>query len=339
MLGFFSRRFDNYLCFILLDFEIFTLVPVQVPFPKFVHAAGDEADAEVKLVEENGEDGAKAAGIDDSEPRADKATKPNRWKRNNLAKQSGVPNVLWDPALWAWKVLFPTFDKKGKRTGRTSRNFSLNKFMQQGLSEEQADAAALEAAKAFRSDLVKQGILKEPKPVDLNFTSEVIGVSWNKQKKRWIVRLQPTGKKTIGGGNFTEKAAAEAKALELAKEHGLERKVKAVSHFSERFAGLPIFKPKVPYPGVNWSQSRQQWHAQCKVNGAHLHFRVRPKDHSEAELEASFQKAVAWKKKHEKEKRISKANGPQLHQWGKLPISKPKVDAKIAAAACTIVNQ
>jgi hypothetical protein len=29
---------------------------------------------------------------------------------------------------------------------------------------------------------------------------------------------------------------------------------------------------------------------------------VRPKDHSEAELERSFQGAVAWKKKQEKEK-------------------------------------
>ena len=37
----------------------------------------------------------------------------------------------------------------------------------------EADAAALEAAKAFPAELVKQGVLKEPKPVD-NFTSEVL---------------------------------------------------------------------------------------------------------------------------------------------------------------------
>ena len=63
-----------------------------------------------------------------------------------------------------------------------------------------------------------------------------------------------------------------------------------------------MFHPKVPYAGVNWSQAEQQWHAKCNVGGAQQNFRVRPKDHSEAELERSFQVAVAWKKKQEKEK-------------------------------------
>ena len=269
--------------------------PFQVPFPKFVHAADgdvDQADAEVKPVEEiSREDGARAAGFDS-------ATKPNRWRRNNLAKQSGVPGVHWDKKMWAWKVHFPRLDEKGNRQGYTYRAFSLSKFMKQGLSEAQADAAALEAAKAFRSELLKQGILKEPKPVDPNFTSEVIGVSWKKHSKKWRVRLYPTGKKSIEGGYFTEKATAEAKALELAKEHGLERRVKAVGKLSE----LPIFKPKVPYPGVSWEQRSQKWRAQCTVNGVNRNFKVKPKDHSEEELEASFQKAVAWRKRQEMEK-------------------------------------
>ena len=268
----------------------------------------EQAEADVTFAKETSQVTSGAAGS--VKPGRAHTAKPNRFLRNNSAKQSGVPNVLWDPAVWAWKVLFPTFDKKGKRTGRTSRNFSLNKFMQQGLSEEQADAAALEAAKAFRSDLVKQGILKEAKPVDPNFTSEVVGVSWHKREKKWRVVLYPTGKKTIGGGYFTEKAAAEAKALELAEEHGLERRVKAVSTFSERFAGLPIFKPKVPYPGVRWEQRSQKWRAQCTVNAANRNFRLKPRDHSEEELEASFQKAVAWRKKQEKEReKTKKAKG------------------------------
>ena len=277
--------------------------PFQVPFPKFVHAAGgdvDQADAEVKPLEEIGREVANgaAAGVKPGGV-AETLVKPRRFRN---AKQSGVPCVNWDNINWAWQVQFPRLNEKGKAQGKTNRTFLLSKFMKQGLSEAEAEVAALEAAKAFRSDLVKQGILKEAKPVDPNFTSEVVGVSWDKQSKKWRVWLYPTGKKRIYGGSFTEKSAAEAKALELAKEHGLERRVKAVSTFSERFAGLPIFKPKVPYPGVYWEQRSQKWHAQCQINGAKRNFYAKPKDHSEVELEASFQKAVAWKKKQENER-------------------------------------
>ena len=44
----------------------------------------------------------------------------------------------------------------------------------------QADAAALEAAKAFRAELVEKGILSAPKPPDPNFISEVPGVARDK---------------------------------------------------------------------------------------------------------------------------------------------------------------
>ena len=243
---------------------------MQVPWPKFGRLAVPEAS--------------KSAFY-----------KPKKW--NSLSKQSGVPNVSWHRNHWSWNVQFPTFDENGEKSGNQRQSFSVKKFIKDGLSEEDAEAAALEAAKAFREELVKQGILKEPKPVDPNFTSEVIGSNWDKKAKKWRVELYPTtGKKRIWGGLFTEKAAAEAKALELAKEHGLERRVKAVGKLSE----LPIFEPKVPYPGVKWNRFLQQWHAQCNVNG-HRNFMVKPEDHSEAKLEASFKKAVAWKKKQEKE--------------------------------------
>jgi len=99
-----------------------------------------------------------------------------------------------------------------------------------------------------------------------------------------------------------EKAAAEAKALLLREKHGLQRQVKPVATLANRYAGLPVFQPKVPYPGVYWRQAEQQWHAKCDVGGSARNFRVRPKDHSQAELDRSFQVAVAWKKKQEKEK-------------------------------------
>ena len=102
----------------------------------------------------------------------------------------------------------------------------------------------------------------------------------------------------IDGGWLTEKAAAEAKALELREKHGL------VPTLANRYAGLPVFHPKVPYPGVRWHWREQTRHAhcQCCVVGSNKHFTVKPKDLSEAEREASFKVAVRWRKKQEKEK-------------------------------------
>ena len=230
--------------------------------------------------------------------------KPNRFQRHNLVKQSGVPGVKWNSTCFAWEVPIPKYDSKGKRKGNTNRKFSISKFMVNGRSEAEADAAALEAAKAFRAELVRKGILQEPKERDLSFTSDVPGVKWIKERKKWRVQIplkrsnakEPD--KRIFGGYFTEKAAAEAEAWRLQERHGLQREVKAVSTLS----ALPVFEPKVPYAGVKWEQRSQQWHAQCRVGGVQRNFYLKPTDHSEAELERSFQVAVAWRKRQEKER-------------------------------------
>ena len=230
--------------------------------------------------------------------------KPTSFKRHNLVKQSGVQNVRWHPTCHAWTVDFPCYDQEGRKSGTTGRKFSVAKFMVNGRSEAEADAAALEAAKAFRAELVRKGTLQEPKERDPNLTSDVPGVRWSKQSKKWQVRISlkksnpKEPQKKIYGGYFTEKAAAEAEAWRLQELHGLQRQVKAVSTLS----ALPMFHPKVPYGGVTWSQAEQQWRAKCYVGGVTRDFRVKPKDHSEAELEHSFQVAVAWKKRQEKER-------------------------------------
>ena len=147
-------------------------VPNQIPFPQF---------------------GKGVKALQDSVPQAPEApatsAKPVRFRRHNSGKQSGVPNVTWNKGCWVWAVNFPLFDKKGKKQG--ARTFSLSKFMKKGLTEAEADTAALEAAKAFRAELVKQGILKEPKPVDPNFTSEVPGVRWHKPGKKMACAARP----------------------------------------------------------------------------------------------------------------------------------------------------
>ena len=243
--------------------------------------------------------------------------KPTKFLRNNSAKQSGVQNIVWHPTCQAWSVAFPSYDQKGRKTGKTGRMFSVKKFMVNGRSEAEADAAALEAAKAFHAELVRKGILKEPKERDPSFTSEVPGVKWMKHRKKWEVsiclkKINPKEpRKIIWGGYFTEKAAAEAEALRLQELHGLQREVKVVRTLS----ALPVFHPKVPYAGVTWNQGEQQWRARCMVGGVERNLKVKPKDHSEAELERSFQVAVAWKKRQEKEKE-------------KMAKSKPKPQKK-----------
>ena len=235
--------------------------------------------------------------------------KPSRFKRNNLVKQSGMPGVLWNRTCFAWEVQIPKYDSKGKRKGKTNRKFSISKFLNNSRTEAEADAAALEAAKAFRAELVHKGILKEPKERDPNFTSDVPGVAWSKQKKKWEVRIslkQSNPKeplRTICGGYFTEKAAAEAEALRLREVHGVQRQVKAVSTMS----ALPVFHPKVPYIGVKWNRAAQLWHATCSVGGVQRNFYIKATDHSEAELERSFQVAVAWRKTEKEKMAKSKA--------------------------------
>ena len=242
--------------------------------------------------------------------------KPSHFTRNNVAKQSGVPHVKWTNSCQAWEVQFPEKDSKGRQIRRTTRKFAVKKFMGPGCSEEEADATALQAARTFRAELVKQGILSEPKAKDPNFTSEVPGVKWTKRQQKWWVMIPQKGSsKRIYGGFFTDKAAAEAKALELREHHGLQRQVKSVDSLST----LPVFHPKVPYRGVHWEQRSQQWHAQCTVQGRNRHFTIKPQNHSEEELERSFKVAVAWRKKQEKEKEGGNATKPKVKPGKKQP--------------------
>ena len=73
----------------------------------------------------------------------------------------------------------------------------------------------------LRAELVEKGILSAPKPPDPNFISEVPGVARDKTSGKCRVRVRPKGgKKVIQGGCFTEKAGAEAKALQLREKDG-----------------------------------------------------------------------------------------------------------------------
>ena len=85
-----------------------------------------------------------AVAAAENPPPPSEEQKPNQFKRNNVAKQSGVPNVTWRNHLQSWCVRFHERDAKGKKTRDTGRHFSVKSFMGPNISEAQADIAALE---------------------------------------------------------------------------------------------------------------------------------------------------------------------------------------------------
>ncbi|CAJ1409463.1 unnamed protein product [Effrenium voratum] len=229
--------------------------------------------------------------------------KPARVLSKQQEKQSGVPGISWDSSSFRWQLRWTETGQKGGEAARHIQNFSASGFMKDGLNEAEAEAAALEAAKAFRAQLVAQGRIKE-KLRDQSLTSDVPGVKFEKARKKWRVMIPKAGGGSICGGCFTEKAEAEARALQLRELHGLQRTVKASASREEHAAAvaqLPVFQPKVPFPGVNWERKKQSWHAQLTRNKRKKDSRFKPLDHSEAELEKAFVKAVAWLKKQRKE--------------------------------------
>ena len=140
-------------------------------------------------------------------------------------QKAGEFGIYWHKSMCAWQVQCPKFDSDGRKIAMQSRTFGVKKFMASGRTEEQARTMALGAAEAFREELVKKGAVSEanPKmPKDPACTSEVRGVYWARRSQKWKVEVCLNGKsKRLCGGSFVEKAAAEAKALQLREQHSL----------------------------------------------------------------------------------------------------------------------
>ncbi|CAE7813917.1 unnamed protein product [Symbiodinium sp. CCMP2456] len=227
-----------------------------------------------------------------AEPRAEQGQVVTRCFRG-LERQSGIQGISWRSAMSSWQV---SWQVEGKRT-RCS--FAISKHMKQGLSEAQAVEAALQEAKAFREELVRLGKLKPPKPVtERSGDSTVKGVNYKKRGYYQVELVEPSTKRKVHGGTFKVKEEAEARALELAKELGLQEEVVRVKPLSE----LPHFEPLGPQRGIKWNRGEQGWHVQCNVSGSNRHMRFRPTDFSTKEVEKSWKQAVAWRKQQEKDR-------------------------------------
>ncbi|CAJ1404146.1 unnamed protein product [Effrenium voratum] len=226
---------------------------------------------------------------------ASNAVKPVRVLCKQQEKQSGVPGISWQRSRFCWQLQWTERDSNGAST-RHIRSYTISSFMKDGSDEAAAEASALKAAKAFRAELVAEGRIKE-KVRDESLTSEVPGVAFAKGRKKWKVEISGSGGRKIQGGYFTQKAAAEERALELRELHGLQRSLKSCASR----ARLPVFRPKAPFPGVTWHVRDQGWQAGTPGRKHRQTRAFKPLDHTELELEKAFSRAVAWLKKQRQE--------------------------------------
>ncbi|CAE7355874.1 unnamed protein product [Symbiodinium necroappetens] len=211
-----------------------------------------------------------------------------------LERQSGMQGIVWRKDVACWRAQW------WEGNSRKSCIFPISKHMKLGLSETEAEEAALEEAKAFREELLRQGKLKPPKPItEKTSGSAVRGILYNKSSGEYRVQFtDPSTHKKVHGGYFKVKEEAEARARELAKELGVQEEVVPVKSLSE----LPNFEPLGPQPGIKWNRGEQAWHACCAVGGKTRNMRFRPKDFSAKEVEKAWKQAVAWRKQQEKER-------------------------------------
>jgi len=106
-------------------------------------------------------------------------------------KQSRVPNVIWSECHGSWQVWYRECDRK-----QACKRFALRRYMNNGCTFEEADKCALQAAIAFRAELVEKGVLKEAtvKEEPAHF-SDVRGVTWQNKQKRWCTAMSINGQR------------------------------------------------------------------------------------------------------------------------------------------------
>jgi hypothetical protein len=142
-------------------------------------------------------------------------------------RQSGVKGVNWHTKAKSWCVQWRS--GSGQRT--SSKLFAAYNYLKPGVSIDEADQLALQAAVALRQTLVASGMIQEQ--VKAEFQSGVKGVSWHSSKNRWSVELalprKPNGKrrratKTIVPEDMTAEAVERARIDAVSLRAEWERK-------------------------------------------------------------------------------------------------------------------
>ncbi|CAE7812270.1 unnamed protein product [Symbiodinium sp. CCMP2592] len=165
------------------------------------------------------------SGAED-EVEAAQRLKPHRVKPR-LQRQSGIQNINWSVGRRCWACQYFS-NKKGMKCKNTIRYFPVAKFLEQGFGDEAAVDAALQEAKAYREELVRQGKLKPPKP-KIYPDSMVRGVYFSQSQQKWKVQLyHPVKRKVVHGGYFSSQDKAEDRARDLASEFGVQPDIKVL---------------------------------------------------------------------------------------------------------------
>ncbi|CAE8721759.1 unnamed protein product, partial [Polarella glacialis] len=212
------------------------------------------------------------------------------------SKQSGIPGVSWRRDAVAWALYYQDHKDSDKRK---CVNFVVKRNQKPGMSWEEADEAALLAAKVAREDLIKRGNMKDStvKLSKAKFRSNFPGVYWKESGKLWVYALREKQKR-LGCGTvkakdsseaeiFRARAEAEEKMKELTAKHGVSWGTKEVKSASE------LVKRKSGVPGVHWIPSECSWATLLRINGKGHYPRFRPEDETPEEVERCFQECVA----------------------------------------------
>ena len=178
-----------------------------------------------------------------------------------------------------------------KGAGQKRQLFSRRRFATAGQTAQQADDEALRAAIACRNQLVRQGAIKEKKPLR---SSGVRGVKWVKKEKCWQVQITKTtaGKtevledfkfKVLGD---TPEEVEKARLLAVEKRRQLEQTHFHFQVIPETRPTQPQVRPKSGIPGVYWDRTGANWKIQCKDgSGKRQQTSITPKDDSSEEVE------------------------------------------------------
>ena len=101
--------------------------------------------------------------------------------------------------------------------------------------------------------------------------SKFVGVSWDKQMKKWQAQIQIDGKcKHLGyfhdekeaACKYDEQAALLNKPVNFPQHEGQEQAVKMRKDRSK----VPDVMRRSKFVGVNWSKQNKKWKAQIKIN-------------------------------------------------------------------------
>ncbi|CAK0872766.1 unnamed protein product [Prorocentrum cordatum] len=214
-----------------------------------------------------------------------------------VAKQSGVPGVCWSVTKQGWKVSWQEGHK-----GR-AKCFPAARYQQPGRGPEAAEAAALQAAVAFRRELERAGQARAPKAAERR--SGVPGVFWESSGRAWRVQLKSvsaSGKQTrIQGGSFrpkddTPEEVERARLLAVARLRELEREQGRAVEVREG-AAAPRVQRQSGVQGVSWRARDSTWVTRYKKRhgsdkGRLIRSTFRPKDDSAEEVERARLAAV-----------------------------------------------